>query len=115
MKQYIDYVKDESNEPSQEGLFTSTSDRNSSTDDEQYITIDSTLNETMRNGSKESSSDLQISNRMSFLEDDRKNTAHSVTVEPTSNRQTENIFMTEVRNSRRLELHQHERVVDTSF
>lgn len=48
VKQYIDYVKDESNEPSQEGLFTSTSDRNSSTDDEQYITIDTTFNETTR-------------------------------------------------------------------
>ena len=49
VKQYIDYVKDDSDEASQRGLFTSSSDRNSSLGGERYNTIDSTLNDTNRN------------------------------------------------------------------
>lgn len=94
VKQYLDYVKDDTDEQSQRGLFTSSSDRNSSTDGERYNTIDSTLNDTTRNSL--CSSSLAFWGRCVVLEDERKNTSDSITVEPSPNRQTENIFMTEV-------------------
>ena len=94
VKQYLEYVKEDSDEQSQRGLFTSSSDRNSSTDGERYNTIDSTLNDTTRNSL--CSSSLAFWGRCVLLEDERKNTSDSITVEPSPNRQTENIFMTEV-------------------
>lgn len=48
VKQYIDFVKEESDETLHDALLTGTSDRISSVNDEKFITTESTINETDR-------------------------------------------------------------------
>ncbi|CAF3532328.1 unnamed protein product [Rotaria sp. Silwood1] len=75
VKQYIDYVKNDTDVQSDQQLLpllTGTSEQNSSSDEDKYKTIDTTLNE-----------------------EENKFNSNSTTVGQSPNQQTENIFMTE--------------------
>ncbi|CAF1027217.1 unnamed protein product [Rotaria sordida] len=78
VKQYIDYIKNDTDIQSNQQLLpllTGTSEQNSSSEEDKYKTIDTTLND-----------------------EDNKYNSNSTTEDQTPNQQTENIFMTEFEN-----------------